>query len=1003
MEKNFTQGYAVILGKDDSDADVEYFLAHHGVRKGPKLRVVFDAAAKFRGKSLNDSLLSGPALQTSLPSVILKFREGEIAWASDVEAMFSRIRMRREDARYFRFLWQRKGDDNILKCEMRRLPFGATCSPFIAIHTTRRVAADFNSSPDVTKAITEKMYVDDYLGSSKTVAEGVREAVGVRDTLAKGDLHLQGWISNSPELLTAVGATPDTTTDSVGLSLDGDGLEKVLGIIWKPSTDTIGFRVTNVEDVQFTHAGLLSKVASIFDPQGSAAPLTVKAKIKLRLLSIRGLGWSENVVGEDRVWWERWFRSLTELNDVQFPRCLFKGETDIVRTELHTFGDASEEAYAAVCYIRNIYNDGSSIVRHVKAATKLAPKKVASIPKLELNAALLASRLARTVQQALTRDVKQRFFWTDSSTVRNWIRAPAASYQIFVANRIGEIQTLTDAAEWRFVPGKLNPADLSTRSVIEEGAIASSWLSGPDFLQEKEENWPKDLPWMAVTAELRPVRVNQSCAEGATLVDWETVSFTPREIPALAKLEGSIVDLLRKCQAEVYTEDIQRLKKNKKLRSTSSLLSLAPFLGGDGLVRLGRRIKKLPYDHVYPPILPGRHKLARLIITAFHQELNHVGTDFLLAYLQHYIWLTGGREAVKKVRRECRVCKKERAKPGEQQMGDLPHSRLEFGVPPFTNTACDLFGPIEVGLPRNRSAKRWGVLFTCLVTRAVYLDIVPSLSSGDFLLALRRFIGIYGKPKRIHSDNGTNFVGGERELREEAEKLYGEEELASFFKEKSIEWTFQPPRAPHFGGAHESLVKSTKRALYRALDEEKGKFRHPTEDLLKTLLFEVAGLLNTRPLTYTSSDPTDFRPLTPNDFMNRPPVADVPAGEFDSSLPRDHYRYVQKMLNIFWDMWKSSYLQSLSSRKKWRTEQPNFQVGSVVMEIDKTLKRGEWNIGHVVRVYPGEDGLVRAVDVELPSGIFRRAIHRLCLLEPVSSGSPSASPDSGENVPAKTI
>ena len=130
----------------------------------------------------------------------------------------------------------------------------------------------------------------------------------------------------------------------------------------------------------------------------------------------------------------------------------------------------------------------------MKAATKLAPKKVASIPKLELNAALLASRLARTVQRALTRDIKQRFFWTDSSTVRNWIRAPAASYQIFVANRIGEIQSLTDAAEWRFVPGKLNPADLATRSVIEEVAIASSWLSGPDFLQEKEENWPKDLP-----------------------------------------------------------------------------------------------------------------------------------------------------------------------------------------------------------------------------------------------------------------------------------------------------------------------------------------------------------------------------------------------------------------------------------------------------------------------------------------------------------------------------
>jgi hypothetical protein len=136
--------------------------------------------------------------------------------------------------------------------------------------------------------------------------------------------------------------------------------------------------------------------------------------------------------------------------------------------------------------------------------------------------------------------------------------------------------------------------------------------------------------------------------------------------------------------------------------------------------------------------------------------------------------------------------------------------------------------------------------------------------------------------------------------------------------------------------------------------------------------------------------------------MNRPPVADVPAGDFDDALPRDHYRYVQKMLNLFWDMWKSTYLQSLASRRKWRTEQPNFEVGCVVMEIDKSLKRGEWNIGHVVRVYPGEDGLVRTVDVELPSGIFRRAIHRLCLLEPVSTGATAVPPVSGEDVAAKT-
>ncbi|XP_032792709.1 uncharacterized protein LOC116929556 [Daphnia magna] len=137
----------------------------------------------------------------------------------------------------------------------------------------------------------------------------------------------------------------------------------------------------------------------------------------------------------------------------------------------------------------------------------------------------------------------------------------------------------------------------------------------------------------------------------------------------------------------------------------------------------------------------------------------------------------------------------------------------------------------------------------------------------------------------MHSDNGTNFVGAERELREAVEKMYADEALPKFLKEVSIKWTFQPARTPHFGGTHESLIQSTKKALYNALKKEGNKFRYPTEDLFRTLLYEVAGLINTRPLTYASSDPEDFRPLTPNDFLNRPPTSNTPAGSFDDASP----------------------------------------------------------------------------------------------------------------------
>jgi transposase InsO family protein len=161
-------------------------------------------------------------------------------------------------------------------------------------------------------------------------------------------------------------------------------------------------------------------------------------------------------------------------------------------------------------------------------------------------------------------------------------------------------------------------------------------------------------------------------------------------------------------------------------------------------------------------------------------------------------------------------------------MGDLPDSRLDSGSLPFTRTAVDLFGPFEIGLARNRKTKRWGVLFTCMVTRAVFLEIVPSFSTSDFLLALRKFISLYRKPELIHSDNGTNFVGAERELRGAVEEMYASQAIPDFMKRVSIKWTFQPPRTPHFGGVHESLVRSTKKALYNALEQEKNSFRHPT-------------------------------------------------------------------------------------------------------------------------------------------------------------------------------
>ena len=504
---------------------------------------------------------------------------------------------------------------------------------------------------------------------------------------------------------------------------------------------------------------------------------------------------------------------------IEFPRCLFPEEDKIVRTELHTFTDASEEACAASCNTRIVYSDGRVLIRHVKSATRLAPLKTVSVCKLELNAALVGSRLANFVQTALRRRCDARYFWTDSSTVRNWVRAVSARYQVYVSHRIGEIQTLTEPHEWRFVPGKLNPVDAAARSQIEETTIPDWWLDGPPFLYEEEDKWPQDLPWMAAKKELRSAHVHFTLGaeKPADPFDWGALKLSSHDLSAVIRLEGEYLDLLKRCQREVYPEEMERLTRKKAIRPTSSLLSLTPFLDDEGVLRLGGRLgrAKLPYDVLHPPILPGRHPLARMIIRAFHESMHHMGTDFVLAHVRQHFWITSGREAVKRVRNECVPCRRFRPKAALQMMADVHRARLEAGHPPFTFSAVDYFGPLDVVHGRG-SAKRWGVLFTCLVTRAVYVDLAISLSADDFLMVLRRFVSIYRKPAHLFSDNGTNFVGAERLLREELDKLKGDGVLGIELKALGIEWFFQPAQTPHFGGSHESLVRSVKNALYAA-------------------------------------------------------------------------------------------------------------------------------------------------------------------------------------------
>ncbi len=317
------------------------------------------------------------------------------------------------------------------------------------------------------------------------------------------------------------------------------------------------------------------------------------------------------------------------------------------------------------------------------------------------------------------------------------------------------------------------------------------------------------------------------------------------------------------------------------------------------------------------------------------------------------------------------------AKPSTPKMAALPAARLQTDQPPFSGTGVDYFDLLYVNMKRG-TMKRWGCIFTCLVTRAVHIEIAHSMDASTFINALRRFVARRGKPAVIYTDNGTNLTAGERELRE-ALRCWDPESIGRAAELRQIEWRFSPPSAPHFGGVWERVVQSAKRALYAILGD-----RPTTDETLSTVMAEVEAILNGRPLTHVSVDPRDPEPLTPFHFLLGRSSPSIPPDVFceGDAVSRKTWRRAQQLVDQFWRRWRREYLPTLQSRKKWTLESRNLQVVDVVLIIDDNAPRGQWPLGRVTEVLPGKNNVVRVARVKTAGGkTYLRPVMKLIVLE----------------------
>lgn len=1017
------KGYIRKLTREEADTvdSHTWYLPHfavHNPNKPNKIRIVFDAAAKSHGVSLNDNLIAGPDLLQSLVAILWKFRQRRFGFCGDVREMFHRVGIRKEDRCAQRFLWRNlEIDRDPDTYEMLVMTFGATCSPVCAQFVKNLNAERFAEDPEIQRAIITKFYVDDYLDSRDDEEEALNTIQEVCRIQKIAGFEVVNWMTNSPLIKEKLLGNMLMASSK---NIDDSSMHRVLGMWWNSDSDEFSFKF-NTQNLMLdeipSKRKILKSIMSLFDPLGLIACFTIKGKILMQDIWRARINWDDLLPENLLTIWRKWIEEFHEITKIRIPRCYSLMIPNATSIDIHAFCDSSEKAFASVVYLRTLCNEKVDISL-IAAKTRVAPLKPLSIPKLELQAAVMSSRLVHSIKTELEIQIKKTYFWSDSRCVLKWIRANGRDYKQFVAHRVGEIQERTNISDWRWVPSEYNTADEATRDTFrrndrKKSAISENWFSGPDFLKLPEEFWPREgKSDQLIEDDLKELKSASTPEVCLATREYENVLPEIKRFSKWLRLVRSTAWLLRftrilknkilnvdikfppeltideikeaekqwiqRAQQQCFPEDIRNLKLGKTLSKQSSLHSLCPEFK-DGFLVLGGRTNlanELSERTKQPIILSPKHDYVKLLIHHYHENLRHRGVELVLNEIRQDYWLINGRAAVKSIFSRCQVCKNQRAKPIPPMMGQLPEARLSRAVRPFMNVGMDYFGPIHVTVGR-RKEKRWGVIFTCLAVRAIHLEVSYTLNSDSTVMAIMRMACRRGKPQSIFCDNGTNFVAAAKELKESLKTLNRSAVIDSM-SSKGIDFKFNPPTAAHMGGAWERLIGTVKRTIGKVLHDQSLR-----DETLQTFFVEAEKIVNSRPLTKVSIDPNDHEALTPNHFLLGSSNGDcsVPMMNPDSGSLRREWRKSSMLADSFWKRWVREYLPTLTKRTKWTKESKPIQVDDVVVLVDNTTPRYEWKMGRVTAVHPGPDGRTRVVNVKTATSEYTRPVTKICRLE----------------------
>lgn len=523
----------------------------------------------------------------------------------------------------------------------------------------------------------------------------------------------------------------------IELSKEADA--KVLGLRWITATDELTFRVVKpCMPKQPTKRQVLSEVAKLYDPNGLLAPIIIIAKLMIQDLWHLGIEWDEKIPVSMCADWSKFYNSLDQLQQVKVHRWL--GINRASKVQLHGFADASERAYGAVVYVRVTDESGSVQCHLVTSKSRVTPSKTLSIPRLELAAAELLSRLMQRTIDICEFSDPDIFLWSDSEIVLYWLRKVPRDLKVFVANRVAKIQTISSIGSWAHVSSADNPADLISRGMSMNDFVQSSqWFHGPKWLLKLKEQWPESTFSRAsnieaqAAEECKPKSAEHSISMSTIEVEkvqllqryssWDKImritAYVFRFINNCraskqlriksrmvipAEMKYATEHWIKLVQAEHYKAEIKARRDGDTLPNKSKVIGLNPYLNEQGILCVGGRLSK-----ANPPqaqfIIPARSRLGWLLMDKAHKATLHGGAQAMMAYIRSAYWIPRLRSELRMFIGRCMMCFRMSKKTATQLMGNLPADRVR-PARPFLKSGVDFAGPFEIKLRPGRPTTR---------------------------------------------------------------------------------------------------------------------------------------------------------------------------------------------------------------------------------------------------------------------------------------------------------